>query len=313
MNKFKKFFKNISATDIVVLVFFIFLSSLNLIFHRKIEYWQIILSVNILFMFFVVWISLKAYKKENSIWEIIHFYYIIPLIFFSFKEVYILLRAIHSVDYDYLLINADRFLFGTDPTVFLFQYSHPIITEILQIAYGSFFFLPILLGIEFHLKKDYLKFKYVIFLSVFGFLLSYAGYFMLPAVGPRFTLHTFETTNIELPGLFLTNFLREIVNAGESIPSGTLNPIQVVQRDVFPSGHTQMTLIVMFLAVKLKSKYKIFFLVDGALLIFATVYLRYHYVIDLIGGSIFMLTTIIFGKQLFNWWQKKNNEPSINY
>ena len=42
-----------------------------------------------------------------------------------------------------------------------------------------------------------------------------------------------------------------------------LNPIEVVQRDVFPSGHTQMTLIVMYLAVKLKSKNKLFFLIDG--------------------------------------------------
>jgi membrane-associated phospholipid phosphatase len=120
-------------------------------------------------------------------------------------------------------------------------------------------------------------------------------------------------TNIELPGLFLTNFLREIVNAGESIPSGTPNPIEFVQRDVFPSGHTQMTLIVMYLSVKLKSSNKLFFLVDGSLLIIATVYLRYHYVVDLIGGFLFMLLTMILGKWLFNRWQRMTNKSPIEY
>ena len=105
----------------------------------------------------------------------------------------------------------------------------------------------------------------------------------------------------------------DTVNAGESIPSGTLNPMEVVQRDVFPSGHTQMTLIVMYLAVKFRSKNKLFFLIDGSLLIFATVYLRYHYVVDLIGGLVFMIMTMILGKHLFNWWNKKINQPIFKY
>ena len=114
--------------------------------------------------------------------------------------------------------------------------------------------------------------------------------------------------NTELPGLFITNFLREIVNGGESIPHGTLNSALMVQRDVFPSGHTQMTLLVMFLSVKYKSKLKWFFIVNGTLLIFATVYLRYHYVIDLIGGLLFMIFTLWSGKYFYNWWMKVRND-----
>ncbi|MCB0729994.1 MAG: phosphatase PAP2 family protein [Ignavibacteriae bacterium] len=253
----------------------------------------------------------KANSIKSSFWENLHYYYVVPLIFLSFKQVYVLISSIHSADYDNLLIEADRFLLGTDPTVFLFQYANPILTEILQITYGTFFFLPIILGVEFHLKKDFQKFNYVIFSVVLGFFLSYIGYFFLPAVGPRFTLHDFDLTNIELPGLWLTNFLREVVNSGESIPSGTLNPIEVVQRDVFPSGHTQMTLIVMYLAVKFNSRNKWFFLIDGSLLIIATVYLRYHYFVDLIGGFVFMILTLILGKRIFNWWQKKLKKPLI--
>lgn len=313
MPKLKLLLQNLNPTDVVVLSFYLFLSFFTLLFSKSIDNWYLLISLNLILLLFVFWISNKASKSNSSIWENIHFYYIIPLIFLTFKEVYVIISSIHSVDYDNLLISADRFLFGTDPTVFLYQFANPILTEVLQIAYGTFFFLPIILAIEFHLKKEYHRFHFIVFSVVLGFFLSYLGYLLFPAVGPRFTLHNFDTTNIEIPGIFLTNFLREVVNAGESIPSGTLNPIEVVQRDVFPSGHTQMTLIVMYLSVKLKSRYKIFFLIDGSLLIIATVYLRYHYVVDLLGGILFMILTMFVGKSLFNWWQKKNDKPIFEY
>lgn len=313
MLKFKNLLNNLNPTDVVVLLFYSFLSALLIIFSSLIAEWLVLLCLNILLALFVFGISNKAKKSSSKIWETIHFYYVVPLIFLTFKQVYVIISSIHTVDYDNLLIAVDRYIFGGDPTVFLYQFANPILTEVLQIAYGTFFFLPIILAVEYQLKGEQNKFNFIVFSVVLGFFLSYMGYLVFPAIGPRFTLHNFEMTNIELPGLFLTNFLREIVNAGESIPSGTPNPIEVVQRDVFPSGHTQMTLIVMYLSVKLKSRNKWFFLIDGTLLIIATVYLRYHYVIDLIGGLIFMILTMILGKALFNIWQKRKGEPQFTY
>lgn len=305
--------KNLNPTDFIVILFYIFLTLINLIFSCKIEEWFLLIILNFLLISFVIFIAYKSNNSGKLLFTNLHFYYVIPIIFLTFKQIYIILRALHSIDYDNLLIAIDRFIFGTDPTVFLYKISNPVLTEILQIAYGTFFFLPIILGIEFQIKKKYSQFNFIIFSVVFGFFLSYIGYLFLPAVGPRFTLHNFETINIELPGLFLTNFLREIVNMGESIPSGVSNPIDLVQRDVFPSGHTQMTLIVMYLSVKLKSSNKIFFLITGSLLIFSTVYLRYHYVIDVIAGAIFMIISMYLGLRLYNFWQSKINKPIFNY
>ncbi len=309
----KNYFKYINPIDLIVVIFYILLTIITLVYSSIIDEWLLLIGYNFLLFIFIFWISSKANRSKNKYWMIAHYYYVIPLIFLTFKEVYVLLSAIRTVDYDNLLISIDRFIFGADPTVYLYQFSHPILTEILQIAYATFFLLPIILGIEFQRKNEYNKFNFIIFAVVLGFFLSYLGYFLLPAVGPRFTLHDFSAKNIELPGLFLTNVLREIVNIGESIPNGTVNPIDVVQRDVFPSGHTQMTLIIMYLGVKLKSKNKIFFLVDGTLLIISTVYLRYHYVIDLIGGIAFMILTIVIAKPIFNWWQRRNNKEEFSY
>lgn len=41
----------------------------------------------------------------------------------------------------------------------------------------------------------------------------------------------------------------------------------------------------------------------AGLLIIGTIYLRYHYVVDLIGGVIFFLFTIWSGKKIQMWWE----------
>jgi len=74
-----------------------------------------------------------------------------------------------------------------------------------------------------------------------------------------------------------------------------------------------ITLIIMYLSVKLKSRSRYFFIPIGTLLIFATVYLWYHYVIDLIAGLAFMIFSIWTGRYIFNWWQRQLGKEEFNY
>lgn len=313
MKFLKAQFLNLFAIDLLIFSFAAFLTFLNLIFLNRIENWVSHIFFNTFFMLLILWIAHKDSKEKNTLWEQIHFWYILPTIFISFKEIYFMVKPIAGFDCDIYLIAIDKFIFGVNPTEYLFHFSFPVLTEILQIAYSTFFFLPLILIFELQKKKEITNVKFTAFSIVLGFVLSYIGYFLVPAIGPRFTLHNFDMTNAELPGLWLTNYLREIINSAEAVPAGTPNPIEVVQRDVFPSGHTQMTLIVMYLSYKFKTKFRFFMYVVGTLLIFATVYLRYHYVIDLIGGLLFMILTMYFAKLLFNWWNKVKGEEVFKY
>jgi membrane-associated phospholipid phosphatase len=65
-----------------------------------------------------------------------------------------------------------------------------------------------------------------------------------------------------------------------------------------------LTLITIYLSVKLKSRSRFWLVPIGCLLIFSTVYLRYHYVIDLIGGFLFAAFSLWSGKIIFNWWRR---------
>lgn len=302
MNFLRSIIKNLSPVDFIVIAFCLLLSVLNIIFIHKVELWFIHLLVNIIIILFILITAYQDIRTQSFVWNQLHYWYLVPLIFIFFKELYYMIDPIRGIIYDDVLILVDRFIFRTDPTIVLLQIAHPILTELLQIVYGTFFFLPVILGIDLIRQKKSEEFNYSAFIIVYGFVLSFIGYILVPAIGPRFTLHNFEMNNIELPGVFITNFLREIVNSGESIPLGTINPAMIVQRDAFPSGHTQMTLLVMILSVKFGSKLKWFFIINGTLLIFATVYLRYHYVADLIGGLFFMIFTLWSGKYIYYWW-----------
>ena len=311
MNFLKSSVKNLLPVDFVIIVFCLFLSLLNLIFIHKVALWHIHILLNISIVLFILITAQQENKTKSFVWKQLHFWYLVPLIFIFFKELYGMIDPIRGFIYDDVLILIDRFIFKTDPTLALYQIANPYLTELLQIVYGTFFFLPVILGIDLIRQNKSEEFNYSAFIIVYGFVLSFIGYILVPAIGPRFILHNFEMNNIELPGLFITDFLREIVNSGESIPSGTINPAMIVQRDAFPSGHTQMTLLVMFLSVKFGSKLKCFFIINGALLIFATVYLRYHYVVDLIGGLFFMIFTLWSGKYIYEWWLRIRTEKHL--
>lgn len=300
----KKILAPLYTYDITIIIFLLALSSLNGIFHAVIPSWILLTLANVAISMGVVFLAYLDHRTSSKVVRFLHHWYAAPIVFLTFKQLYIMIPAIRSQDYDDLLIAIDRWLFGTDPTVWISQFSHPLITEILQIAYASFYFLFLIVGYELYRKGDLRTFLYLVYLIVYGFFLSYAGYFLLPAVGPRFTLHDFNALNDELPGLVFTNALRDFVNAGGSIPRGVPNPAEFTQRDVFPSGHTMMTLVLMYVVWKFRLKTKVFIHITGILLMIATVYMRYHYVIDLIAGAVFMIVCLWTAPKLHARWER---------
>jgi membrane-associated phospholipid phosphatase len=313
MKRIKEIIYNLKAFDLVLVVFFIFLCILDIIFHNVIPRWFEFILENILIIssaFIIAWLETTF---KNRIWRIIHYWYIAPIILITFNQLYYMVWPIRHQDYDTLFIQIDRFLFGTDPTIFLYKIANPFLTELLQMIYGMYYLLPLILALVLLRKRRYFACDFAVFSIIYGFYLSYLGYFALPGIGPRFTIHNFANINAELPGIWLTKYLRDFTNVGEAIHEGTLNPAAVVQRDVFPSGHTMITLIVIYLSIKLKSRSRYWLVPMGSLLIFATVYLRYHYVIDLIAGFLFAVFSLWSGKIIFNWWRRVRDLTEFEY
>jgi len=307
----------LTTTDVATIVFLALLSLLNIGFTQVIPYWHVLVGCNVLFICLIPVLAIKAKGTRSRLISYIRDWYSVPMILYVFKETYLMVHPIHPQDYDWLLISIDRWIFGGDPTRWLSTFAHPFVTEILQLSYASYYLILLSVFFELSFEKRHTEFFLGSFLVVYGFYLSYVGYFLLPAVGPRFTLYDFNSLNSSLPGVWATNALRDFVNAGESIPRNVPNAVDFAQRDAFPSGHTQLTLTIMYISFSNHLKSRWIILVAGSLLIISTVYLRYHYAVDVIAGVAFFLLTVWSGKKIDAGWRHfkkklRSVEPGVH-
>ena len=294
--------------DAVSILALVLLSLTNLLFSAWVARWGILVLLDVLIILILLILISSVEGSSNGVLSFLRDWYPVPVTLIVFKELYLMVHPINPHDFDAAFIAIDRWIFGTDPTRWLTQFATPFFTELMQFCYSMFYFLFLIAAIEYYQKNRVEEFRYGMFVVLYGFYLSYVFYFIFPAVGPRFTLHSFDTMNTDLPGIFMTDTMREFVNSAESIPRNAANPIDFAQRDVFPSGHTQLTLVVIFLAYQSRLKSRHFILGIGVLLVISTVYLRYHYVIDVIAGVVVMLVTIWTAPLLYRWWNRKREE-----
>lgn len=236
--------------------------------------------------------------------------YTVLIVFFIYSQAQVYIRAINPGLSDELLINLDYSLFGANPTQYLSQFINPVLTEYFQFAYVTFFFLPVFHGVELYFTNRETEFDNLVGIIVSSFYFSYLMYFFMPAIGPRFTLHNYSSIGIEMPGVLLTDFFRNFVDSGGGIPPGAPNPEFFVNRDCMPSGHTWITLVNIYMAYKFASKTRWVYYILGGSLIFATIYLRYHYVVDVFAGMVFAIITILIEPKLrsfYNMYKLRKN------
>ena len=69
-------------------------------------------------------------------------------------------------------------------------------------------------------------------------------------------------------------------------------------RDCFPSGHTEIPLITLWLAYRFKRRLFWVYLPIVMGLVCSTVYLRYHYVIDVIAGMALAGIVILLARRV---------------
>lgn len=265
-------------------------SILALAFYPYVSNAAAIILQNVLIATTIAALVLLTTLTNAPLFVLLRMFYIIPVIYIMYGQVHALVPAVHPRDYDDVLIAADRALTGgVDPTVWMGQLAMPALTEYLQICYFLFYVLPIMQAVELYRRNDMEELTAFARAMSFCYFVSYVAYFAMPAIGPRFTLHDFHRTDHELPGVLFTVWLRDIVNAGGGIAIGTANPEQIVNRDCMPSGHTMLTLVNIIMGFRNRSRLRWMFVLIGGSLIIATVYLRYHYVVDLIVGAVFAI------------------------
>ena len=240
-------------------------------------------------------------------WRAVHFLHswaFAPVVYVIYAEIHWVVGPIYRGWLaDDALIAIDRALFGGNPIAWFGTIARPWLTEIAQVAYTLFYPLLVAVGAELYVRRSEGDFQRFNFACACVFLASYVGYLLVPAVGPRFTLYDFSSIDHDLPGLLLTAPLREFVNVGGLVPLGVSKSValSLAHRDVFPSGHTLMTLVSVWWSWRMGLSVRWGVTVVGAALVFATMYLRYHYVVDVMAGAALAVVAVWVLPYAWEW------------
>ncbi|MGH9399844.1 MAG: phosphatase PAP2 family protein [Thermoanaerobaculia bacterium] len=187
---------------------------------------------------------------------------------------------------DDLLIAADRALFGVDVTIWMERFVTPLANSYFALAYTTYYFFALTLGglLWAFRRADGRRFFFTI---VLAYHVSYAGYFVIPGLGPRFTMADRQTVSVHDTGV-------------SKAVDDTLNWLERTKYDVFPSGHTMIAVATLLVAWKRFRKAFWFFLPVAVSLVISTVYCRYHYAIDVIAGIALAPIVVPLGDGLYD-------------
>jgi membrane-associated phospholipid phosphatase len=225
-------------------------------------------------------------KRPNPTSWIFRNWYALPYVASCYKEMALFIPAVRSTDADQWLADLDLRIWGAHPSVWLERVHSPLLTELLQIIYTLF--VPAVLCIAWVLWRRGCTrdFQYYAFLIALGFLTSYIGYILVPARGPRFLLKQMQ--HFPLQGLWLFQTMQSALDRLES-----------AHYDCFPSGHTELTILAWWGSRMVSKRWFRVYLVYTPCIIFATVYLRYHYTVDLLAGMVTAAVLILTAPMLY--------------
>ena len=243
-----------------------------------------IFILNIIIIALVLGISWLSRRFPLPLIQFVRDWGVLAFLIIFYFEQRTLIPLVNPHDLDSLFITIDQFIFaGHNPTVLMERITYPVLSEILQISYASFFFMPFTLCVILYFFRETKRdFHIAASIILMGFFCSYLGYYLTPVLGPRYSmeqLHSFPLT-----GLWTFDFIRNYLAQSEG-----------VMRDCCPSGHTMIALLTILLAWRYAKRFFPIALVWGLLIIFSTVYLRYHYVFDLIAGILLGLLVYWYG------------------
>ena len=290
----RKLIFRLRPADTVTILFLLFLTVLTIIFYRDIpKAPSLIITYLILIISQAIILRFKNQGRFLGLFYDLVFPTICVLIVFD--SLGRLVHYINPKDIDPLLIRLDYLIFDSHPTIMLERIMSPLLTDILQLAYMTYYFIPISFAAILLLKNQRQEYNRTLFLILFCFYLSYLSYILMPALGPRFTISHLQNTDLQ--GLFIAGQIQKF-----------LNQLEGIKRDAFPSGHTAIPLVVLYLAYRFNRRLFWIFLPIVLALIFSTVYCRYHYVVDIIGGFGLAILTILLGEILYKWWLREQCE-----
>ncbi|MBI4418364.1 MAG: phosphatase PAP2 family protein [Ignavibacteriales bacterium] len=202
------------------------------------------------------------------------------LLAFLFDQMQYFQQVLHDSWLDPMVASMEYKLLGTNITVALERFTHPVVTEGMMFAYVMY--LPLLPTVAFLLYRsggDQALHDYLLNLGLM-FMVCFIGYIIYPVAGPMF----FSPEQYSVPlqgGLFA--WCGEWIRHNQHYPGGSV-----------PSAHCAAATGMLIMTFRYHRNLFSFLLPTILIIYLATVYGRYHYPTDSVLGILTALLVIRF-------------------
>lgn len=193
--------------------------------------------------------------------------------------------------WDLWLKELDVSITGVYPAQWLRQFHAPWTVGLMLLCYLSYYVSPLVAVLPQVIRRDWRRVRRAAAIYAGALLLTYIGYILVPATGPRFE-GGFAAWMPDEPGWFASEFWQT-----------TLDNAEVIRWDAFPSGHVAIAVVALVLALRYHRKVGLVYLPFVMGLPLATLFLGYHYLTDVLAGFAFAIVAFLVVEPAVRWWE----------
>ncbi len=239
----------------------------------------------------VAYILFRKWNRDGKIYRFIREMAPFGLAIAIYTNLHDTIHFVNPHDIHWTLIAIEEWIFGCQPVLWVQKFYNPILTEFFSFAYMNYFVIPIIIPFYLYFKGRYSDYREVLLGIVLTYYFGYVLYVLFPAAPPRLVL--VDQFTRDFTGFFFDSAQRSVIlNAASS-------------RAAFPSLHCATTLLAMIYAFKHTRTMFWAFLPIAIGLVLGTVYLRHHYVVDIIAGFMLAIFVYFVSPKIDRWWCKK--------
>jgi len=269
-------------TDELTAGYLLVTALLMVLFREQVAHLPLFLGLHLTTAALLLWLRSLS-SPSRSFWKFLHDWYPVLVFPLLYKEVEFLAAAFGDWGLTEPIRSLEATLFQGHPSLYLSQQWNWVpLSEYLHFCYFSFMVMLPVVGGYWYGRGRMLAFRELLFLVGVAFYGSYLFFILFPVDSPFYLANPPEGP---IADYFFYNLVHEISSRGGA------------RGGAFPSIHVSASIIVLVVAWKRQRQlaYLLLPIVLGVMV--ATVYGRFHYVLDTIAGLALgiMITSLYLG------------------
>ena len=227
------------------------------------------------------------------------------------NTLYLVARVNHRL-FDPYMFHLDKLIFGGHLDLWLQQFIRPGLTEWMSFTYDALYFYPVVIGMILYFMRRQRHFRNFMMTFIIAGWLGFIGYLIFPVIGPANYYQNVYTVNLSATNGAQVIAAQHTLDKDKDMTflkiARMINDKQsyagFIPRNCFPSMHTAWAVISMIYSFLYLPLLFVVILIPLLSLILATIYLRFHYMTDVLAGTLLAVLTVTIIPRFDIWWQR---------